>query len=275
MSNDHLGFIKKVKDANEASLYKRRENTKLSWLIFKDSSLLFLMLFVNKEALTTTYDNDPFPHTVIDNFLKADKVQPVLASINILKDQDAQSKFINPNSPFEYNKYAFNTNYGEYLKQLFVELNSPEFIQYLENLTGIQGLITNDIGLLGAGVHRIKSGGYLQLHTDFNSYYNQYGKLDRRINLLIYMNPDWREEYKGSLCLCGKDNVKKVLPILNRCVIFNTTNKSIHGHPERLNTPEHIRRQSIAVYYYTRNTTLSLDFEGDPEHSTIWYNMKV
>jgi len=93
------------------------------------------------------------------------------------------------------------------------------------------------------------------------------------------MNPEWKEEYNGSLCLCDKEKnvcVKKILPILNRCVIFNTTNKSIHGHPEKLNTPENIRRQSISVYYYTKNRNNEFDFEGDTEHNTIWYkNIQV
>jgi len=102
----------------------------------------------------------------------------------------------------------------------------------------------------------------------------QYGKLDRRINLLVYMNPDWKEEYNGMLSLCDKEKgicVKKILPILNRCVIFNTSNKSIHGHPEPLTVPDNIYRQSIAVYYYTKNENLIYDFEGDTEHCTLWY----
>jgi len=226
------------------------------------------MLFIND--LDVTYEQYPFPHKVIDNFLKTDHISNILLSINKLKDENADSKFINPKSPYEYNKYAFNTNYNFHLKQLFIELNSPFFINQLEKLTGIQGLITNDITLQGAGIHRIKRGGYLQLHTDFNSYNHKYGKLDRRINLLIYMNPDWKEEYNGALCLCDKETntcVKKILPILNRCVIFNTSNKSIHGHPEKLNAD---CRQSIAVYYYTKSND-NVDFEGDPPHSTIWY----
>jgi len=233
------------------------------------------MQFINEDNLkNVSYDNYPFPHTIIDNFLKTDVLDNVLLNINNLKDESANSKFINPTSPYEYNKYAFSSNYGDYLEKLFRELNSPEFIKYLEKITGIEKLITNNINLLGAGIHRIKNGGYLKLHTDFNSYESRYGKLDRRINLLIYMNPEWKEEYKGGLCICDKEKnmcVKKILPNLNRCVVFNTSNKSVHGHPEKLNTPENIRRQSIAVYYYTKNTNNPYDFEGDREHSTIWY----
>jgi Rps23 Pro-64 3,4-dihydroxylase Tpa1-like proline 4-hydroxylase len=238
------------------------------------------MEFVRESALeNVTYETYPFPHTVIDNFFKTDKLEELLTNINSLKDEDAETKFINPYSQYEFNKLAYNTNYGDHLKKIFAELNSSEFIAKLENITGIKDIIRNDTTLIGAGIHRIKNGGFLQLHTDFNSYHNHYGKLDRRINLIIYMNPDWKEEYNGSLCLCDKESntcVKKILPILNRCVIFNTSNKSIHGHPEILKTPDDICRQSIAVYYYTKNNNNEVDFEGDREHTTIWYpNIQV
>jgi len=318
------------------------------------------MDYINGKSLQNIkYENDPFPYTLIDNFLQSDKLVQILYYINNLKDNDADSKFINPRSDCEFNKYAFNKNYGDYLKNIFIELNSDIFIDYLEKLTGIEGLIRNNLDLAGAGIHRILKGGYLQLHTDFNTYnygepngnlyinneYNTYFGdpcineykiltltykdnndnefiktfkenteiniknikeiiratygtdlkkidilekiknlmekdnilMDRRINLLIYMNPEWKEEYKGSLCLCDKNNcVKKISPILNRCVIFNTSNKSIHGHPEPLNVPDHIRRQSIAVYYYTINTNKNFDFEGDKQHGTIFYrNIKI
>jgi Rps23 Pro-64 3,4-dihydroxylase Tpa1-like proline 4-hydroxylase len=231
------------------------------------------MEFVDECKLKNiNYENYPYPHTIIDNFLKTDILNEVLSNINNLKDEDAVEKCVFSK------KYSFTENLSDYLKRLFVELNSPGFIKYLENITGIKDIISNE-NLYGGGIHRIRKGGYLPLHTDFNSYnHDHHGKLDRRINLLIYMNPDWKEEYNGSLILYDKPNrkcAKKIMPILNRCVIFNTSNKSIHGHPEILNVPEDICRQSIAVYYYTKNTNkslgLDLDFEGDPAHRPIWY----
>jgi Rps23 Pro-64 3,4-dihydroxylase Tpa1-like proline 4-hydroxylase len=239
------------------------------------------MNFVNINNLEQTkYNEYPFPHTIIDNFLKEDVVEKVLTQMSALEEKDAESKFIDPKSPYEYNKYAWNNNFGPYLKELFAELNSPEFILYLEKLTGISGLITNDTSLRGAGIHRILKGGYLKLHTDFNTYFSEkHGNLDRRLNLLIYMNPDWKEEYNGQLCLCDKENsicVDKIMPIMNRCVIFNTSSKSIHGHPDVLNTPQHISRQSIAVYYYTKNLNGGTDFEGLKPSTTKWFpNIKT
>jgi Rps23 Pro-64 3,4-dihydroxylase Tpa1-like proline 4-hydroxylase len=218
----------------------------------------------------------PFPHIVIDDFLQSDRLPKIMAEVNKLRDVDAQSKYIDTSSPYEFNKYAFNSNYGSYLKQLFVELNSPEFIKHIEKITGVNNIICNDISLHGAGIHRIKSKGFLQLHTDFNTYHSKKGMLDRRINLLIYLNPDWKPEYKGELCLCDKNTnmcAKKIEPIMNRCVIFNTTCVSIHGHPEPFNAPDHIVRQSIAVYYYTENKQgdKDIDFEGCPPRGTTWY----
>ena len=221
------------------------------------------------------YETYPFPHIVIDNFLQESVIYTLLQEVCNLKDENANSSFIDPSSPYEYNKYAFSDNYGEYIKNVFTELNSPEFIKKIENLTGINNIISGDITLSGAGVHRIKQQGYLKNHTDFNSYYLNGVKLDRRINLLIYLNPYWEDQYNGHLCLTDKDtqlSIKKIAPILNRCVIFNTCNRSIHGHPEPLKAPNGVNRHSLAVYYYTKNTTGNVDFEGDLEHSTIWYS---
>ena len=139
----------------------------------------------------------------------------------------------------------------------------------MEKLTGIDNLIAGEI-LRGTSIHRINNGGYLGLHTDFNSYQMEgLGKLDRRINLLIYMNKDWKLEYGGQFDLCDLENkkcIKRINPNFNRCAIFNTSNKSIHGHPEPLNLPEGMRRQSIAIYYYTKNTNGDQDFEGHKPH---------
>jgi hypothetical protein len=235
--------------------------------------------FVNMEKLHNRLKclPYPFPHVVIDDFLQSDTLSKILSEVNKLQDVDAQSKYIDASSPYEFNKYAFNSNYGPYLKELFVELNSPVFIKHIEGITGVNNIICNELSLHGAGIHRVKSKGFLQLHTDFNTYHSKNRILDRRINLLIYLNPDWKSEYKGELCLCDKNTnmcTKKIEPILNRCVIFNTTSSSIHGHPEPLNIPDHIARQSIAVYYYTENTQgdKEVDFEGCPPRGTTWYS---
>jgi Rps23 Pro-64 3,4-dihydroxylase Tpa1-like proline 4-hydroxylase len=240
----------------------------------KYSSIEFVNSYSLKnmeEGYKTTY---PFPHIVMDNFFKVNCIENILTEVNKLNSDNADRKFLERGN--EYNKYAFTSSLGDILDNVFIELNSKEFISYIEKLTGIQDIIYGDTTLLGAGVHRIHNEGYLKMHTDFNCYeHPTYGKLDRRINLLIYLNPNWKEEYNGHLLLGYRNSMtitNKILPILNRCVIFNTSNSSIHGHPIPLNTfDEAVYRQSIAVYYYTKNVNGEYDFEGDREHSTIWF----
>lgn len=221
------------------------------------------------------YEKEPFEHCVIENFITPTLADKAYENILNLDPDKANSKFINKSSKHEYNKFGFSNinKLPVYLQFIFRELTSKDFIQSLEDLTGIKDLIYDDYSLLGAGIHLIKSGGMLDMHTDFNTYQSsKYGKVDRRINLLIYMNKDWEEYYTGDLLLRGQDqSIKRIKPLFNRAVIFNTTNKSIHGHPEILNTPEHIMRKSIALYYYTHNNTGDVDFEGDKTHTTLWY----
>ena len=109
------------------------------------------------------------------------------------------------------------------------------------------------------------------------------GIIGRIINILIYLNEDWKEEYGGELILYDTElkPFNTILPIFNRCVIFSTTNKSIHGHPRPLTCLENVVRQSIANYYYTRNTESSdqknikkvKDYEGDTIHSTLFFDI--
>lgn len=136
-------------------------------------------------------------------------------------------------------------------RSLIAELNSAEFLQFLEALTGIEGLIA-DPYYEGGGIHEIRRGGFLKIHTDFN--YHKKLKLDRRINVLLYLNDDWDESYGGELELWNQDMstcIRKIQPIINRLVVFSTTDTSFHGHPVPLTCPEDRSRRSLALYYYT------------------------
>ena len=234
------------------------------------------------ELNTSNYIDTPYPHCVIDNFFSIDLAHTLYECINSLKLTDANIKHTNKDSLYQYNKFGFN-NVDDFplpLKQMFIYLNSKEFVKKIEKLTGISDIVYGNCNLRGAGIHMIKDKGFLAMHTDFNMFdHPTYGKLDRRINLLIYMNKDWKNEYKGDLLMYNPDTlseVKRIQPIFNRCVIFNTTNKSVHGHPEPLCVEnKDMYRKSIAVYYYTKNKHESFDFEGDTQHSTLWYETPV
>jgi hypothetical protein len=138
-----------------------------------------------------------------------------------------------------------------WLQSAFAFFNSPSMLQFLEGLTNIQGLIP-DPYFTGGGLHEISNGGKLGIHADFQV--NEELQLKRRINVLIYLNKDWKPEYGGELELWDtamRDKVVSIAPLFNRCVIFNTDADSFHGHPDPLTTPANVTRKSIALYYYT------------------------
>ena len=151
-------------------------------------------------------------------------------------------------------------------KEFCQELNSKEFCLFLEKLTGIQD-IQSDLYLEGGGPHEIRQGGFLKMHVDFNIH--PITNLDRRINVLVYLNDDWPDEYGGNLDLWDTEmgSLKiSVPPRKNTTVIFNTTENSWHGHPDPVTCPEHRSRRSMAFYYYT------IPEEGisRSRHSTIY-----
>tara|TARA_Y100000589_G_C27146681_1_gene627143 strand:+ start:522 stop:1259 length:738 start_codon:yes stop_codon:yes gene_type:complete len=232
---------------------------------------------INILKKSENYDVFPYKHIVIDNFLKKKYISESVKYVKDLELSECSNNRLPPNKNTQY-KYAYENidTFPRKVRAIFKELNSAKFINILSKFTGIEDLIPGNLSLKGAGIHKIANNGFLNLHTDFNNYEDTIlGSLDRRINLLIYLNHEWKEEYNGHLWICDKDNKKiskKVLPIINRCVIFNTTNKSVHGHPIKLNVPDNMHRNSIALYYYTRNKKKNKCFEGDKFHSTIYYN---
>lgn len=217
---------------------------------------------------------DPFPHIVIDNFLAA----PVFEALVEQMPTGAQEMRRKPRSaalddgrPAQLGKRNFAEGEVEPLLQLlFWQLNSGTFLSWLERLTGIKKLIA-DPQLRGAGIHMTERGGLLRVHADFNRH--PMYDLDRRINFLLYMTPDWREEYGGHLELWDRDVTEcrqRLLPVANRCVIFSTSSTSFHGHPEALTCPDGVYRRSLAMYYYTNGRPVE---EQQEQHATLWPNL--
>lgn len=224
----------------------------------------------------TYHSNQPFPHIVIDNFFKEEYLNDILQSVNKLRLRDATHKFLGK-SLYEFNKITWDlSKCDRLLKDVFNELDSKPFIKILEDMTNVNNIVyTKEGGAKGSGIHKTLKNGYLGIHTDFNTFKDsKLGKLDRRINILVYLNPNWKEEYLGHLKLLeknNKNNSQMILPVLNRCVIFNTTKESWHGHDVPLNCPKNIMRSSIANYYYTKNNGTNIDFEGEKPHNTRWW----
>jgi Rps23 Pro-64 3,4-dihydroxylase Tpa1-like proline 4-hydroxylase len=118
----------------------------------------------------------------------------------------------------------------------------------VEKVTKIQGLFA-DPELFGAGLHCIPRKGFLNMHVDFNAHPKGW---HRRVNVLIYLNEEWRDEWNGHLQLGMGESAKFISPLGGRCVIFETNDKSWHGHPLPLACPRKVQRRSLALYLYTK-----------------------
>jgi Rps23 Pro-64 3,4-dihydroxylase Tpa1-like proline 4-hydroxylase len=190
---------------------------------------------------------EPFPHIVIDDFLDPEILQRVLADFPPSENKEYFNRG-QERLKFQYQPHEVSSGL---IRNLFAELNSQAFLGFLEEMTGIRGLVS-DPYFEGGGLHETKKGGHLGVHADFNVHERL--KLERRLNLLIYLNEDWEDDFGGQLELWNKDMSEcavRVKPVFGRAVIFNTALDSFHGHPEPLSCPPERSRRSIATYYYS------------------------
>lgn len=188
----------------------------------------------------------PFPHTVIDNFLTK-------ADVNRLNNEWPTEDWLKESGKAQ-SKWS-TTRLPPFAKALAD--NFPTDV--VEQFSGIRGLF-QDRKLFGAGLHCIPRGGFLKMHVDFNKHPRGW---HRRVNVLIYLNQKWRDDWGGHLEL-GLENRVKIAPLAGRCVIFETNDQTWHGHPNELMCPDHIQRRSLALYFYTRQPP------SEPAHTTIY-----
>ena len=207
---------------------------------------------------------DPFPHIVLDGLFDDAVLEEVLAEFPSPEAGTWQT-FQNPLEKKQ--GYSYKSPLAPRLRNFLFEMNSPTLLEFLEQLTAIEGLIP-DPYYGGAGPHQILPGGFLKMHADFN--WHPILKLDRRLNLLVYLNKDWKEEYGGQLELWDREMtrcVQKILPLWNRTVVFATTDFSYHGHPHPLTCPPDRSRRSVSLYYYSNGRPAE---EKSAPHDTIF-----
>ena len=203
----------------------------------------------------------PFEHAVIENILPKKFVQRIQKEFPNTNSSVWKRRYQNVNE----NKLASDAffQWGGFTQVLFIYLNSAPFLRRLERLTGIENLIP-DPYFLGGGLHCLPEGGKLNVHVDFNTHPAL--QLDRRLNLLIYLNQDWKTEYGGNLILKNDEKEISIIPECNRAVVFSTTSSSFHGNPDPVCAPQGRTRNSLALYYYTSSRPV----EEQVEHSTIF-----
>ncbi|MBS1774022.1 MAG: 2OG-Fe(II) oxygenase [Bacteroidetes bacterium] len=219
--------------------------------ISKDNSILSIDK-VDKELVRAFNENYskalPYPHIVIDNFLPEFFIDKIIQHFPSKDEATVNHKSNTQYLKSGYRPHLLQANPCSYYISL---LNTAPVLEFLEDVTGINGLIP-DPYYEGGGLHQTERNGRLDVHADF-TLHKKTG-LARRVNMLIFLNKDWKPEYGGNLELWDRKMKQKqisISPVYNRCVIFNTDDTSFHGQPEPVNCPPEMSRRSIALYYYT------------------------
>ena len=202
----------------------------------------------------------PYKHVVIENFLKEDFANTLHDTFPPLNSLAKHYHGLNEKKSEGSDFDKFNPAFSELRKAL----NTPEIQKIIEQITGIKDIYSTDDSL-GAGIHQGENGSYLDIHIDFNIHHIE--DVHRRLNLLIFLNKNWKEEYGGKLEMWDKDVtecVQAYLPSFNRCVIFATNDISYHGY-SKITVPKDVTRKSFYCYYYS-----DIDANTGKYHDTIF-----
>lgn len=195
----------------------------------------------------------PYPHCVIDEFFLPEIAKELETEFPAF-DSDVWHQY---NNAIEIKKVCNNWNvFPATTYNVFSELNSPEFCEWIGSLAAIDRLYS-DSGLNGGGWHIHRAGGKLNVHLDYSIHPKV--PLERKVNLLVYLNSAWQESWNGNLGLWEADLendkpgllAKTIAPKFNRAVFFDTTCNSWHGLPDAITCPDDQYRKSLAVYYLT------------------------
>jgi 2OG-Fe(II) oxygenase superfamily len=209
---------------------------------------------------------EPFPHFKIDNFLDQGFAERILASFPSFEEAVKVGRSFEAVNEHRKVQVTDSSLFAEPIARLNRALADPEFLDLLCYVFDIPHLLADE-QLVGGGIHQTGPRGHLDVHVDFN--YLPDRELHRRLNILIYFNKDWKEEWGGNIELWDKD-VKvchhSFAPIFNRCVVFATNEISYHG-VTAVRCPADRSRKSFAAYYYTKEAPPGWDGQ---QHSTVF-----
>jgi Rps23 Pro-64 3,4-dihydroxylase Tpa1-like proline 4-hydroxylase len=212
-------------------------------------------MYINKKnlikSMKTFGKESPFDHCVINNFFE-EKIAYKLESEFPDYNDKVWHEYSNA---IEVKKACNNWNaFPSLTYKVFDYLNSKEFVDTLSTALFGSPILSSDSGLNGGGWHIHKRGGKLNTHLDYSLHPKL--NLQRKLNIIIYLNSQWQSAWGGHLGLWGNksgeqpgDLQKEIEPIFNRAIIFDTTQNSWHGLPNYLACPENQFRKSLAVYY--------------------------
>lgn len=214
---------------------------------------------------------EPFRHVIVDDFLEPDFCDRLIQEFPPFEAGNALNEF------GEVGRKAVVTgvsrighSYAEFDRMI----RSREFLGWLGTVASIEDLVY-DSDYVGGGTHENLDGQDLDSHVDFNFHPSR--PLHRRLNLIVFLNREWREQWGGCLQLdrdpwhpVASVFRKRIVPLANRCVVFETTESSWHGFDRiRLPPPPQpgLSRRSIAVYFYTKDRAPA---ETASSHGTVY-----
>lgn len=215
------------------------------------------------------YDAQPFPYVILDDFLDSSYVE-------LLADEIVESRKLrkgrNRDLFFAKNKSEINDfeKNGPVLGQLWNAVCDVEFTRMVQFICD-DSTVFLDQEFHGGGLHVTESGGFLDRHVDFNCHPVQ-KTWERRLNVLLYLNPRWCEEWGGELFLnvpnsSGPD--VRVSPLSGRLVIMETSSRTVHG-VNQIEIPSGYKpngRLSLAMYFYSSSEN-EMQFR-----STVWHGV--
>jgi hypothetical protein len=226
-----------------------------------------MLQHLDREKLRSEFRSaKPFPYVKIDNFIDPAKASAIVAAYPSFETAKTQGRAFTTVNERKKIQISDASKYPPPIAELNALLASNSFLAELSYITEIPRLLADE-KLVGGGIHITGPGGRLDVHVDFN--YIPDRKLHRRLNLLLYLNSPWEETWGGQFQLWDKEVRRckaSFVPILNRCVIFETSEISYHGVLP-VSTDARSPRKSFATYYYT--TEAPAHWTG-VSHSTIF-----
>ena len=219
----------------------------------------------------SNFSEFPFKHLYCDNFFTPEFANALLDSFPKLDNSDLWDSSNDPEIEVKMrSKWQSEFDIPDTIVDAIRVLNSSLFLKLVSQKFDIPKLMP-DPYFTGGGLNVTVSGGLLDVHVDGN--YHDASGLNRRINAILYLNPGWQEGWGGEFGLydeTGDKLIKKIAPIHNRLVIFDTNDKSFHGLPDPLNFPEGHARRSIILYYYTKDGRPTDQVTVEQPHSALW-----
>jgi hypothetical protein len=215
----------------------------------------------------------PFRHVVIDDFFDRAYIDELLREFPAFE----RGNYIGDDGrPGGKSTVDAMPQLGPAYRQLDEVIQTPAFLAYIGRITGIEGLLYDPF-YLGGGTHENRDGQPLSAHIDFN--YHPSERWHRRLNLIVYLNHEWEESWGGLLDLyrdpyADPEPAVRVMPLFNRCVIFETTENSWHGF-QQITLPADrpgLSRKSIALYFYTKDRSTD---ETAGRHTTHYVNRQL